>query len=188
MLPNLSQTKRFEEYAYVLDFKPGSRSVTFKGKDGTIVTSLGEDRLTLLEMLGTDDSKFDVGERVYIGKEGRKKISMVLGRIDYDQLSTSAITEIPNIVTNIVKNCEARFVEYMNTARPLNPRIHALELIPGIGKIYMKTMLEEREIKKFESYKDLQERVGLYDPVKHIAERIIDELMGKSRINIFVHK
>ena len=188
MLSNSSQTKRFEEYAYVLDFRSGSQSITVKGKDGTIVTSLGEGRLTLLEMLGKDNSKFDVGERVYIGKEGRTKISMVLGKIDYEQLSTSAMTEIPNVVTNIVKNCEARFIEYMNTAGPLTPRIHALELIPGIGKVYMKTMLEEREIKKFESYKDLQERVGLYDPIKHIAERIVDELMGKSRINIFVHK
>ena len=35
------------------------------------------------------------------------------------------------------------------------------ELIPGIGKTYMKIMLEEREKKKFESYADLQERVGL---------------------------
>ena len=29
----------------------------------------------------------------------------------------------------------------------------------------MKTMLEEREKKKFESYEDLQERVGFKDPM-----------------------
>ena len=50
----------------------------------------------------------------------------------------------------------------------------------------MKTMLEEREKKKFESYEDLQERVGFKDPVKHIYERIMDEISGESRMNLFV--
>jgi putative nucleotide binding protein len=52
----------------------------------------------------------------------------------------------------------------------------------------MKTMLEEREKKKFESYQDLQERVGFKDPVKHISERILDELTGQSRMNLFVKR
>jgi putative nucleotide binding protein len=52
----------------------------------------------------------------------------------------------------------------------------------------MKSMLEERERKKFESYQDLQERVGLKEPVKHIAQRIIDEISGESRMNLFVKR
>jgi putative nucleotide binding protein len=52
----------------------------------------------------------------------------------------------------------------------------------------MKSMLEERDRKKFESYQDLQERVGLKEPVKHIAQRIIDEVSGHSRMNIFVKR
>ena len=52
----------------------------------------------------------------------------------------------------------------------------------------MKLMLEEREKKNFESYQDLQERVGLKEPVKHISERIMDEITGQSRMNIFVKK
>jgi putative nucleotide binding protein len=61
-------------------------------------------------------------------------------------------------------------------------------LIPGIGKTYMKSMLEEREQKLFESYQDLQERVGFKDPVKHISERIMDEISGQSRMNLFVKR
>ena len=83
---------------------------------------------------------------------------------------------------------ESKFVEYLNNARPLTPRIHALELIPGIGKTYMKMILEEREKKKFESYKDLRERVGFKDPIKHISERIMDEITGESRMNLFVKR
>ena len=49
-------------------------------------------------------------------------------------------------------------------------------------------MLEEREKKKFESYDDLQERVGFKEPVKHISERILDEITGQSRMNLFVKR
>ena len=112
----------------------------------------------------------------------------VLGKLDYDKISSSAQSELESTVENIVTNNESKFVEYLNNAQPLTPRIHALELIPGIGKTYMKSMLEERDRKKFESYQDLQERVGLKEPVKHIAQRIIDEVSGQSRMNLFVKR
>ena len=183
-----SPSRKYEEYAYVLDFNPRGKSSTVRGRDGIIITAIGEDRLTLLEVLGMPNSAFDVGERIYIGKEGRTKVLSVLGKLEYEQISSSAQSELPGVIQNIVTNNEPRFVEYLNNARPLTPRIHALELIPGIGKKYMKTMLEEREKKKFQSYLDLQERVGFKEPIKHISERIMDEITGESRMNLFVKK
>ena len=180
--------RKYEEYAYVLDFNPRGKSSTVRGREGIIVIAIGEDRLTLLEILGVPNSSFDVGERIYIGKEGRTKVLSVLGKMDYDSVSSSAQSELASVVENIVTTNESKFVEYLNNARPLTPRIHALELIPGIGKTYMKTMLEEREKKKFESYEDLQERVGFKEPVKHISERIMDEITGQSRMNLFVKR
>ena len=108
--------------------------------------------------------------------------------MEHYHLSSSAQSELSSVVETIVINNEAKFVEYLNNARPLTPRIHAIELIPGIGKTYMKTMLEEREKKKFESYVDLQNRVGFKDPVKHISERILHEISGESRMNLFVKR
>lgn len=183
-----SPPRKYEEYAYVLDFNPRGKSSTVRGREGIIVTAIGEDRLTLLEVLGVPNSTFDVGERIYIGKEGRTKVLSVLGKMEYDKISSSAQTELLSVVESIVTTNESKFVEYLNNARPLTPRIHALELIPGIGKTYMKTMLEEREKNKFESYEDLQERVGFKEPIKHITERIMDEITGQSRMNLFVKR
>ncbi len=183
-----SPPRKYEEYAYVLDFNPRGKSSIIRGREGIIITAIGEDRLTLLEILGVPNSTFEVGERIYIGKEGRTKILSVLGKMDYEHISSSAQSELPTVVEKIVTQNESKFVEYLNNARPLTPRIHALELIPGIGKTYMKTMLEEREKKNFESYQDLQERVGFKDPIKHISERIMDEIAGGSRMNLFVKK
>ncbi|MBS1267313.1 MAG: hypothetical protein MAG458_00012 [Nitrosopumilus sp.] len=183
-----SQPRKYEEFAFVLDFNSRGKSSTVRGRDGIIIIAIGEDRLTLLEILGIPNSTFEVGEKIFIGKEGRTKISSVLGKMDYNKISSSAQSELETVVEKIVTLNESRFVEYLNNAQPLTPRIHALELIPGIGKTYMKTMLEERDQKKFESYEDLQERVGFKEPIKHISERIVDEITGQSRMNLFVKR
>ncbi|MEX0763855.1 MAG: DUF655 domain-containing protein [Nitrosopumilaceae archaeon] len=183
-----SQPRKYEEYAYVLDFVPRGKSVTVRGRDGIIVTALGEDRLTILELLGMQNSTFEIGERVYIGKEGRNKILSVLGRLEYNDISPAAQSELTGVVEKIVAQNEQRFVDYLNNAQPLTPRIHALELIPGVGKTYMRTMLEEREKKKFADFKDLQDRVGLKEPVKQIAKRILEEITGETRMNLFVRR
>ena len=143
-----SPPRKYEEYAYVLDFNPRGKSSTVRGREGIIVTAIGEDRLTLLEILGVPNSTFEVGERIYIGKEGRTKVLSVLGKMEYDHISSSAQSELETVVENIVTVNESKFVEYLNNAQPLTPRIHALELIPGIGKTYMKTMLDETRKEK----------------------------------------
>ena len=125
---------------------------------------------------------------MYIGREGRDKVMSVLGRLEYDSISQSAKNELPSIIEKIVKANQKRFIDYINTAQPITPRIHALELIPGIGKTYMMTIIRERDRKKFENFVEIQQRVGLRDPAKLIAKRIIDEITGEARMNLFVRK
>jgi putative nucleotide binding protein len=180
--------RKYEEHAYVLDFTPRAKSITVRGREGLIIQAIGEERLTLLELLGLSNAAVDVGERLYIGREGREKVSSVLGRLEYNDISQAAKNELPSIVEKIVVANEKRFIDYINTSQPITPRIHALELIPGIGKTYMMTIIKERDKKKFENFGELQTRVGLRDPAKLIAKRIIEEIMGQARMNLFVRK
>lgn len=183
-----TQTRKYEEHAYVLDFSTRARSSTVRSREGVLVTAVGEDRLTLLEILGVPNSSFEVAERIYIGREGRTKVLSVLGKLEYNKISDSAKSELESVIDHIVSTNEKRFVEYLNNAQPLTPRIHALELIPGIGKTYMKVMLEERDRKKFESFAELQDRVGLKDPTRQISQRILEEMTGETRMNLFVKR
>ena len=137
-----TQSRKYEEYAYVLDYSSQGKSKTVRGRDGVVIIALGEERLTLLEILGVEDSTFDVGEKIYIGKEGRTKVQSVLGKLDYEQTTGSAQIELDNVVKTIVTENEERFVNYINNAQPLTPRRHSLELIPGIGKTYLKLLIE----------------------------------------------
>jgi putative nucleotide binding protein len=180
--------KKYEEFAFVLDYLARGKSVVIKGREGPMVQALGEGRLTLLELLAMENKEFESGERVKIGKEGREKIVSVLGKLTYEELSPEAKASLPVVVENLVKENEKRYVSYFNDLQPLTPRLHGLELIPGIGKTFMKEIVEMREKQPFTSFDDIQNRVGLRDPAKMITKRIVEELAGDSRVSIFVKK
>ena len=183
-----TQLRKYEEYAYVLEYKSRIKSTTVRGRTGTIIVAIGEERLTLLEILGIEGSTFDVGERIYIGKEGRTKVESVLGKMDYTKISDPAKNEIPRVVTLIVTQNEKKFVDYINNAQPLTPRVHALELIPGIGKTYLDVIIKEREKSLFENFNDIEKRAGLKEPINHLSQRIIEEISGETRMNLFVKR
>jgi putative nucleotide binding protein len=78
-------------------------------------------------------------------------------------------------------------LEFINHCGPISIRVHQLELIPGIGKKNIKTILEERDKKPFESFADIKTRVHSWlDPLGSIAERIKSEISGTEKYNIFV--
>jgi putative nucleotide binding protein len=180
--------RKYEEYAYILDFTQRGKSSTVRGREGVIIQAIGEERLTLLELLGYGNATFEVGERLYIGRDGREKIISVLGRLEYSNISQTAKNELLATVEKIVLESEKRFIDYVNIAQPVTPRIHALELIPGIGKTYMMAIIKGREPKKFDSFQDIQDRIGLKDPAKLIAKRIVEEITGEARMNLFVRR
>jgi putative nucleotide binding protein len=182
------QIKKYEEYAYVLDFSSRARSKVVHNREGFIVQALGEEYLTLLELLAFNNVQFVPEERVYIGKERRDKIVSVLGKLAYEDLTQNAKNELLSVIEILVINKEQKYVSYFNNLQPITPRLHALELIPGIGKTLTVQILDARERKPFESFLDIQNRVGLKDPAKQVAKRIYEELTGQTRINIFIRK
>lgn len=182
------QEKKYEEYAYVLDAIPSGKSITIKGREGPIVQAIGEDRLILLELLAMENKTFEIGEKVKIGREGRDKIISVLGRLRYEDLTIDAKNSLPQVVEIIVKQNEKRFVNYFNELQPVTPRLHSLELIPGIGKTFTKEILASREKQPFTSFDDIQQRVGLREPAKLIARRIVQEISENPRITLFVKR
>ena len=180
--------KKFEEYAYVLDYlpqgRPDYRRPTYSREP--IVLAIGEDFFTLLELVPKRNVDIALHERVYIGKGFRDKIDHVKRRITYNDLTAAAKAELPYVLEKIIKERESFFVDFFNKAQPITMRMHQLELLPGIGKKIMWEILEERRKKPFESFKDLTSRVKIPDPVKAIVKRILIELEGEDRYYLFV--
>ena len=90
--------KKYEEFAYALHFIPRGKSVIIKEREGPPVQAIGEERLTLLEILATNDADFNVGERIPIGKENRDKIVSVLGKLNFLELTNEARNELESVL------------------------------------------------------------------------------------------
>src|SRR5437879_7417404 len=152
----------YEEYAYVLDYLPYGRS-SDKSRHLVVPTIqiMGEQFFTLLEAELKVGATVDVEERIYIGRDRREKVDRIISRINYDQLTDKATAEVVPLIYSLLKKQEKRFVDFFNNSQPVTPRMHSLELLPGIGKKSMWTIINAREKKPLTSHKEIQDRTGL---------------------------
>ena len=118
-----------EEYAYVLDTVNAGDDIR-----RVSVQAIGESHFTLLALIPKTGEFILPGERVYVGKGERDKIRMIKGRIWFSQLTNMAKNELPKVLETIVRAREQDFIKFFNTAGIITPRLHKLELLPGIGK------------------------------------------------------
>ena len=176
----------YEEYAYILDYLPYGRS-SDKSRHLVVpsVQIMGEQHFTLLEAELKVGATVIVPERIYIGRDRREKVDRIISRIGYDKLTANAKSEVAPLIDELVKKQEKRFVDFFNNSQPVTPRMHSLELLPGIGKKSMWTIVNTREKKPFTSYEDTEERTGLTDVRKMLAKRIFEELSTESKYRIF---
>ncbi|MDM7934248.1 MAG: DUF655 domain-containing protein [Methanothrix sp.] len=168
-----------EEVARVLDYLPYGRAPDSRSyQKQPVVQAVGEDNFVLMEMTPKEGAVPAAGTRVHIGKAPRDVIDHVNRRIYYSELSNSAKLELPFEIERIVLDNEERFIRFFNEAGPITTRMHALELLPGIGKKLMWAVLNERKKGPFKSFADLEARVkGLHSPERLIAKRVEEELM-----------
>ncbi|MCX6774007.1 MAG: DUF655 domain-containing protein [Candidatus Micrarchaeota archaeon] len=174
-----------EEFAYVLDFIPyGERS-----SGSSTVQLIGEKFFVLLDAVVKENTNLATGDRVYVGKEleKRDKIKKIRGRIFNDQLTATAMDNMVDVIKKVIVFDSKKYLEFINHCGPISIRVHQLELIPGIGKKNIKTILEERDKKPFENFDEIKLRVHSWlDPLGSIAERIKSEISGSEKYNIFV--
>ena len=94
---------------------------------------------------------------------------------------------MPLVAKQVIHDREAEYVSFFNKAGPISIRLHQLELLPGIGKKHLQEILEARDTRQFESFKDIQQRVTLLpEPANLICRRMSEELHGDSKYYLFV--
>lgn len=162
-----------EEFAVVLDYLPRGKASSVRTEP--VAQVLGTEFFSLLEVVPTRELK--VLETVYIGREKRTDVSLIKGRVAFEALTSSAQSELEKAVEKIVLDKENRFVDFFNQAAPITIKRHQLELLPGIGKKHVFSILDQREKKPFESFTDIEQRVPLMPSVsKSLVKRILHEL------------
>ena len=173
-----------EEHAIVLEFLPNGYPL--ENKMMPIAQAIGENGLTLLELVPRRDQKLEIGEKVYIGEGKRDKVYYILGRLHREKLTESAKEQLEEFVLEHVKKNIPTYVKFFNTSDAINKRIHQIELLPGMGKKHMREILEKRREEEFKDFADMKARIkNLPDPEKAIEKRIFLELTSLERYNLF---
>ena len=189
-------TVKREQHAVVLDYLSRGYVKSDMSKFGgkPIAQAIGTEQFTLLELVPQRGVDLEIGDNVYIGgnRQERTKIHRVLGILPFERLTATSRIELDYTIRDIVESNEEKYVEFFNTTGAVSTRLHTLELIPGIGKKYMWDIINAREEKPFESFKDITERLPtLTDPAGMIVNRVKQELdknaikRGKSKYYIF---
>jgi putative nucleotide binding protein len=168
-----------EEHARVLDFLPQGRPDDPQRRTDPVAYAVGEEDFVLLQLEPKDDAQMLVGDRVYVGRDEdeREEIDRIRGRVEYEEMTHAAQSELPYVLEELVEDQEDRFLEFYNEAGPVTTRMHMLELVPGLGKKLMWAIIEERKQGDFESFEDMEDRIdALHGPEELIAHRIETEL------------
>lgn len=163
--------------AIVLDYLPHGRADDDRPsyQKPPIAFAVGSEEFQLYELTLEDDADVRIGDRLDVesAPEGVERIE----RIEYDDLSSGARSELEYVVSDLIDEEEERFVSFYNDAQPITLRLHQLNLLPGIGKKLRNTILDERKRSPFESFEELEERIsGLHDPKGVLVDRILEEL------------
>ena len=176
-------------YDVVLDYFPHGRSDDNRPQyqKEPLAYALTEDSFDLLALTLTDEADINIVDRVAVDPPNEEAIA-TLQEIEFDELSSSAVSELEYAIEAIMDDNEGRFVDFYNEAQPITLRLHQLNLLPGIGKKLRNKILDERKRGPFESFDELSERVGgLHRPKDVIAERILEELRDDDlKYKIFV--
>lgn len=176
-----------EEYVLVLDYLAHGYLNQSGGRNKPVVQGIGTKAFTLLELTPKKDVFLQPLDKVYIGNKEREKIHHIKGKLEYNKLSSTGKAELEHALKQIVLEQEERFVNFFNKAQPLNTRTHIIEMLPGVGKKHLQVLVEERRIKDFESFADIKNRVKMMpNPEKVVVKRILAELQGKEKHDLFV--
>ena len=182
-----SKKRKFESSAYVLDYLeygyPDDKRPIHQRKP--IAQAFGEEQFVLMELVLKDSKTVELAERVYIGKGKRDKVEYISRMLRYDELTPTAKTELFYVIKEAVKMNEKRFIQFINECPPITNKMHSLQLLPGIGKTTMWKIIEEREVKPFESFEDIEKRVHR-NILDALAKRIEDELKEAQKYYLFV--
>lgn len=183
--PDRLRERRREDHAYVVDTFDAESSLAHRRYVGQVAQLMGEKHFILLEGLARQGIELGTLDRVYVGPGRRNKIAVVLRRIGMEDLTAFARGEIARTVEKSISLNESRWTDVLNTMRPLTPRLHSLQLLPGIGRKRVWAVITERERKPFRGFADFQMRTRI-DPLKALARRVQDELEGSQKYYLFV--
>ena len=118
------------------------------------------------------------GSRIYMGidHEKREVVQDVLGFARIRDLSNAATQELPVVIQQIIEESPDVFVQqFFNRAGNLSLKMHAFELLPGVGNKKAMEMVASRGRVGWESFAQLDEDCNI-NAAELLAKRFVSEI------------
>ena len=123
-----------------------------------------------------------VGARIFMGIDHSKRevVQDILGFARIRDLSNGASIELPIVIQQIIEDSPDAFVQqFFNRAGNLSLKMHAFELLSGVGSKKALEMVASRGRVGWESFAQLNEDCGINAP-ELLAKRFVSEIEDRS--------
>ena len=125
-----------------------------------------------------------VGARIYMGIDHSKRevVQDILGFARIRDLSNSTLMELPVVIQQIIEDSSEVFIQqFFNRAGNLSLKMHAFELLAGVGNKKALEMVAKRGRTGWESFAQLDEDCGI-NSAELLAKRFVLEIEDRSLI------
>ena len=125
-----------------------------------------------------------VGARIYMGIDHSKRevVQDILGFARIRDLSNSTLMELPVVIQQIIEDSSEVFIQqFFNRAGNLSLKMHAFELLAGVGNKKALEMVAKRGRSGWESFAQLDEDCGI-NSAELLAKRFVLEIEDRSLI------
>ena len=119
-----------------------------------------------------------VGARIYMGIDHsqREVVQDVLGFARIRDLSNAANQEMPIVIQQIIEDSPEVFIQqFFNRAGNLSLKMHAFELLPGVGNKKAMEMVSSRGRVGWDSFAQLNEDCNI-NAAELLARRFVSEI------------
>ena len=146
--------------------------------DAAIVV-VTEPALHVIRLRPKPDSAIQmVGDRIYMGinHTQRDVVQDVLGFARIRDLSNAASIELPIVIQQIIEESPDVFIQqFFNRAGNLSLKMHAFELLPGVGNKKAMEMVASRGRVGWENFAQLNEDCNI-NAAELLAKRFVSEI------------
>ena len=150
---------------------------------GGVIVVVTEPALHVIRLRPKPNSGLQaVGARIFMGIDHSKRevVQDILGFARIRDLSNGASIELPIVIQQIIEDSPEVFVQqFFNRAGNLSLKMHAFELLSGVGSKKALEMVASRGRVGWESFAQLDEDCGI-NAAELLAKRFVSEIEDRS--------
>tara|TARA_B100000767_G_C19675393_1_gene497124 strand:+ start:396 stop:998 length:603 start_codon:yes stop_codon:yes gene_type:complete len=148
-----------------------------------VIVVVTEPALHIIRLRAKSDAGMQmVGARIYMGIDHSKRevVQDILGFARIRDLSNSSSQELPVIIQQIIEDSPEVFIQqFFNRAGNLSLKMHAFELLAGVGNKKAMEMVAKRGRAGWENFSQLDEDCGIKS-AELLAKRFVSEIEDRS--------